>query len=141
MFFFLFLLTFSVLYCFYRFTFFMYWLTSLESRHTILGWFLFSSLVWVSLLNAFAENWTDVGSISRYFRKTGLVIHMEEFSCYWQINWNRMYHDSEPSMRAIWNGNRLFVWCFSAHRGYMPEWDLLLMCLLAFLCMVKTDLW
>lgn len=111
----------------------MYWLTFLESRHTTLGWFLFSSLVWVGLLDAFAENWTDAGSISKYFRKTGLVIHMEEFSCYWQMNWNRMYHDSKPSLHAIWNSNHLFVWCFSAHRGYMPEWDLLLMCLLVFL--------
>lgn len=88
-------------------------------------------------MDAFAENGTDVGSISKYFRGIGLVIHMEEFLCYWQMNWNWMYHDSNPSMCAIWNSNHLFVGrCFSPCRGCKPEWDLLLtvsVCVLAFL--------
>lgn len=79
----------------------------------------------MSLIDAFAEYWTDVGSISKYFRRIGLVVHMEEILCYWQMHWNWMYHDSNPSTRAIWTNNRLFVWCFSPRRGCMPEWDLL----------------
>lgn len=89
----------------------------------------------MSLIDAFAEYWTDVRSISKYFRRIGLVIHMEEILCCWQMHWNWMYHDSNPSTRAIWTNNRLFVWCFSPRRGCMPEWDLLTVSvgLLAFL--------
>lgn len=88
-------------------------------------------------MDAFVENWTDFESISKSFWRIGLVIHMEELLCYWRMNWNWTYHDSNPSMCAIWNSNPPFRgWCFSPCRGCMPGWDLLLTAsvrLLAFL--------